>query len=430
MSQKSSDSNNHSPRNAIRHGLSCTTHLPLNGTDQAEILHLELIRIHQPKSSEERDCISELALARWKTMEFDRQLDLRDQAESAQAGQIFDRQMVGQFESDEKNWRSSPRFRVEILGNSFYGASLFEQLWSEILAALNSPIQRITLHQARNMGLLVGSSCKIHELSLDGLWLFSRFLKMEINPAQTILAWAHSSDTMLVAGDSQFIDHHFLNVSDPAKCYNELHDRAKKEKSFWLFRKRELEMEYATRRNQFIEMSMGTGLGDPNRTHEARLALRYQITAQNRADKLTRRLDGLKRHRNLLEYREAMAQERESRRLERHSRDQLNAYDITFDEQHDDDLMAVELDPVPIDLDYKDGKTAQESVETNNPQVIVSDTFAPVVQNKVLEQPIALESRLQDRIERMMKGRNRSERTRIKQQVKAMRMEMEMAVTG
>ena len=110
MSQKSSDSNNHSPRNAIRHGLSCTTHLPLNGTDQPEILHLELIRIHQPKSSEERDCISELALARWKTMEFDRQLDLRAQAESAQAGQIFDRQMVGQFESDEKSWRSSPRF--------------------------------------------------------------------------------------------------------------------------------------------------------------------------------------------------------------------------------------------------------------------------------------------------------------------------------
>ena len=189
-------------------------------------------------------------------------------------------------------------------------------------------------------------------------------------------------------------------------------------------------MEYATRRNQFIEMSMGTGLGDPNRTHEARLALRYQITAQNRADKLTRRLDGLKRHRNLLEYREAMAQERESRRLERHSRDQLTAYDITFDEQHDDDLMATELDPVSIDLDCVDGKTEQESVETNNPQVIVSDTFAPVVQNKVLEQPIALESRLQDRIERMMKGRNRSERTRIKQQVKAMRMEMEMAVTG
>ena len=173
---------------------------------------------------------------------------------------------------------------------------------------------------------------------------------------------------------------------------------------------------------------MGTGLGDPNRTHEARLALRYQITAQNRADKLTRRLDGLKRHRNLLEYREAMAQERESRRFERHSRDQLNAYDMTFDEQHDDDLMAVELDPVPIDLDFKDGKTEQESVETNNPQVIVLECFAPVVQNKIQEQSIAIEVRLQDRIERMMKGRNRSERTRIKQQVKAMRLEM--AVTG
>jgi hypothetical protein len=424
MSQITTESTTQSPRNALRHGLSSVAHLPSYGTDQTKILHLELIRVHQPQSAEERDCISELALARWKSSEIDRQLDLRAEAESAQAGQIFDRQMLDQFESDEKGWRSSPRFRAEILGNSFYGASLFEQLWTEIVAALNSPIRKITLQQSRNMALLVGSSWKIHELSLDGLWLISRFLKMENNPAQTILAWAHSCDTVLVAGDSQFIDHHFLNISDSAKCYKELHDRARKEQSYWLTRKLELEMEYATRRNQFIEMSMGTGLGDPNRTHEARLALRYQMTAQNRADKLTRRLDGLKRHRNLLEYRATMAQERKARRQERHSRDQLHAYQMPCDEQHDGELMANELDPAPINLECVESKTEQESTENDNPQVILPEVVVSAVQNKDQEHPIEFESRLQDRIERMMKGRNRSERTRIKKQVKAMRMEM------
>lgn len=428
MSQISSESNAQSPRNALRHGLSSVAHLPLYGIDKARIFHLELIRVHQPQSDEERDCISELALARWKSSEIDRQLDLRAQAESAQAGQIFDRQMLDQFESDEKGWRSSPRFRADVLGNSFYGASLFEQLWTEIVAALNSPIRKISLQQARNMALLVGSSWKIHELSLDGLWLFSRFLKMENNPAQTIKAWAQSSSTVLVVGDSEFIDHHFLSGSDPTKSYTELNERAKKEQCFWLTRKRELDMEYATLRNQFIEMSMGTGLGDPNRTHEARLALRYQITAQNRADKLTRRLDGLKRHRNLLEYRATMAQEQEARRLERHSRDQLHAYQIPCDEQHDGELMANELDPAPINLECAEGKTEHEFAEKENPQVVSSEVIATAVQNKDQEHPIEFESRLQDRIERMMKGRNRSERSRIKKQVKAMRMEM--AATG
>ncbi|MCY2935798.1 MAG: hypothetical protein NT172_16725 [Planctomycetota bacterium] len=54
-------------------------------------------------------------------------------------------------------------------------------------------------------------------------------------------------------------------------------------------------MEYATQRTRFIEIASGTGLGDPKLTTDARLALRYQITTENRADKLVRRLDGLKR---------------------------------------------------------------------------------------------------------------------------------------
>ena len=54
---------------------------------------------------------------------------------------------------------------------------------------------------------------------------------------------------------------------------------------------------------------------------------------------------------------------------------------------------------------------------------------ATAVQNKVVDQPVELEGRLQDRIERMMKGRSRSEVARIKKQVKALRRGSEMAVS-
>ena len=430
MFQKNQNFNQGHARNALRHGLSGSIHVPLDKTQQVDRLRVELIQIHQPQSSDERDCISELALARWKTSECDRQMDLRAQVESAQAGKIFDRQMLDQFQADEKLWRSSPRFRKDLLGESFHGAALFEQLWSEILASLHSGIQRISLQQAQNMALLVGSSGNVHELSPDALWLFSRFVKMEPNPVQTIKVWAISSNTTLVAGDSSFLDHHFFSLSDPAKCHKELNERATQEHKFWMLRKRDLEMEYATHRKQFIEMSMGTGLGDPKLANDARLALRYQITAQNRADKLTRRLDGLKRHRNLLEHRAAMAEERETRRIERQTRDEAAAYTMIGDVQDqddDDEMMAHNLESVLEDLTALVGQIKPDSDDTQDPS---TEEDAPAVQNKVMDQSVELEGRLQARIERMMKGRSRSERARIRKQVRAMGKESEMAGTA
>jgi hypothetical protein len=427
MIQTSSDSPNKSPMNALRHGLTSSVHVPEDKIYQVDRLRQELIRIHQPQSTDERDCISELALARWKMLETDRQMDLRIQAESEQAGMIFDRKMLDQFEIDEKLWHSHPHFRRDLLGQTYRGAALFEQLWSEILGALDSKIQRVSLTQARTMALMVGSSSKIHELSQDGLWLFSRFLKMENKPAQTILQWAQFSNTILVVGDTDFINEHFLSAANPATCHKELKQRALKEHAFWMLRKRDLEMEYATQRKQFVAMSMGTGLGDLKLANDARLALRYQITAQNRADKLTRRLDGLKRHRNLLEYRATKAEEREARRLELQSRDESATYTMMSDAQTDEnELMNHELEEA---FEGLAAMMAQNASEINKTQPDESKEVATAVQNKVVDQPVEVEGRLKDRIERMMKGRSRSEVARIKKQVKALRRGSEMAAS-
>jgi hypothetical protein len=194
-----------------------------------------------------------------------------------------------------------------------------------------------------------------------------------------------------------------------------------------MLRKRDLEMEYATQRKQFVAMSMGTGLGDLKLANDARLALRYQITAQNRADKLTRRLDGLKRHRNLLEYRATKAEEREARRLELQSRDESAAYAMMSDAQTDEnELMNHELEEA---FEGLAAMMAQNASEINKTQPDESKEVATAVQNKVVDQPVEVEGRLKDRIERMMKGRSRSEVARIKKQVKALRRGSEMAAS-
>ena len=54
---------------------------------------------------------------------------------------------------------------------------------------------------------------------------------------------------------------------------------------------------------------------------------------------------------------------------------------------------------------------------------------AAAVQNKVVDQPVDLDGLLQARIERMMKGRGRNERARIRSQVKALRRGSELATT-
>jgi hypothetical protein len=411
------------PKNAVRHGLSSSFHVPEERIRFVEHLRKELIHTHLPQSSDERDCISELALARWKLSECDRQMDLRAQSESAQAGMIFDRQMLDQFETDEKLWHSNPRFRRDLLGQTYHGASLFEQLWSEILHSLHSKIQNISLQQARNMAMLLGSSWKIHELSLDGHWLFGRFLKLEPNPAQTIIWWTHSSETIAVAGDTKLIDHHLRNAPEKSASCKELKERATNELKFWQLRKRDLEMEYATRRKQFIEMSMGTGLGDPKLANEARLALRYQITAQNRADKLLRRLDGLKRQRGLLEYRAKQAEEREARRQ---ARDLSGGFTMMSDSHEENNLVNDELETVMEDLATMMGQIQNEICDTQEPPV---QEVAAAVQNKVVDQPVEIDGLLQARIERMMKGRGRSERARIRSQVKALRRGSELATT-
>ena len=71
--------------------------------------------------------------------------------------------------------------------------------------------------------------------------------------------------------------------------------------------------------------------------------------------------------------------------------------------------------------------SGQMEPESDDVQDLPTEEDAPTVQNKVMDQPVEIEGRLQARIDRMMKGRSRSERARIRKQFTAMNKEPELA---
>jgi hypothetical protein len=93
-------------------------------------------------------------------------------------------------------------------------------------------------------------------------------------------------------------------------------------------------------------------------------------------------------------------------------------------QDQDDEMMAHNIESVLEDLTALVGQIKPDSDDTQDHS---TEEDAPAVQNKVVDQPVEIESRLQARIDRMMKGRSRSERARIRKQVTAMNKEPELA---
>ena len=429
MTQNSPETPQGPAKNAIRHGLTSTTHVPDKRMEQVEIIRSELTRIHEPQTAEERDCIHELALVRWKTFENERLHQLRIKTEAAMAGDIFDRQMVDRFEADEALWKANPRFRMDLLGRTLHGAALFVQLWTEIQSALNSKVQRMTLPQAKTMALLLGSSWKVQDLSDNALPLLGRYLKLEADPPETLKMWVEASGSDAIAGDIKLIKHHYQSSPEKIVCHKELLTRVSTEVQNWTSRKRNLEMEYATQRTRFIEMAAGTGLGDPKLTTDARLALRYQITTENRADKLVRRLDGLKRHRALLEHRQAAAAEREARRQ---AKLEQSIVVMPTEEQIEADFEGTlnELNAL-LESARNIAANAVKPAESENAQTQPTQEDAAQVRNNKSnaseESQAEFSDKFQRRLERFLKGKTKAQRARIMKQAREKQAEMRLA---
>ena len=188
-------------------------------------------------------------------------------------------------------------------------------------------------------------------------------------------------------------------------------------------------MEYATQRIRFIEMAAGTGLGDPKLTTDARLALRYQITTENRADKLVRRLDGLKRHRALIEHRQAAAAEREARRQAKLEQSMVA---MPTEEQIQADFEGTlnELNAL-LESARNIAAKAAKPAESEKPQTQNSQEDAAQVRNNKSnsseESQAEFSEKFQRRLERFLKGKTKAQRARIMKQARAKQAEMRLA---
>jgi|GEM_PF-7113639 len=114
---------------------------------------------------------------------------------------------------------------------------------------------------------------------------------------------------------------------DPARAVAEIAERASAEMSRWAKQANMLRSNYETARARAADLAVGTGAGDPALEKDFRLLSRYLTGTRNRADRLRRRLDGLKKDRKSFARRAQQAAEREARRLKKESEAARNRYE-------------------------------------------------------------------------------------------------------
>ncbi|MCY2932969.1 MAG: hypothetical protein NT172_02280, partial [Planctomycetota bacterium] len=157
--------------------------------------------------------------------------------------------------------------------------------------------------------------------------------------------------------------------------------------------------------------------------------LRYQITTENRADKLVRRLDGLKRHRALLEHRQAAAAEREARRQAKLEQSMV-AMPTEQEIEADFEGTLNELNAL-LESARNIAANAAKPAESEKPQTQNSQEDAAQVRNKKSNAPEESQAEFSDkfqrRLERFLKGKTKAQRARIMKQARAKQAEMRLA---
>jgi hypothetical protein len=303
--------------NAVKHGLSSKLYMPAHAQEPICQIEEELIRIFSPESETESHIVRELSVAYWKRQEHDRLHSLRVEQETRVAGELFDRQQETKFREDLSNLNQGPQFFRDILGRTYLGAMYFRNLWSQISDSLSPSGSGMTLNQAWNAALSEQSPAHVQEINSQGWWIFERFLASSLCPQEQADEWLRQSGTKESKCDALHANHHLKNAPDSGQSKTELQIRARERLTHWSGVEDQLKPEYDLEKNRFGMMSMGLGLGDKELMNESRLALRYWTTAQRIVEKLERRLETLKKGRELQRHRVLQAELRETNQRER-----------------------------------------------------------------------------------------------------------------
>lgn len=288
-------------RNAIKHGFCSSVFIAAENAGHVNQIRQELVETYQPALAEEFQIIDDLALARLKTFENQKLLHQRTTEEKAHAATLFDQQNRRAHSRAVADWRNDPAPHLPFLTADPLGIDLLLAIWTDLAAALGADTRTVSLSQACDAALALGSHWQIQKIGHQGRRLIGLYLAMHPNPEQQIDHWVAISKGPNQASDLYLAHEIYALAPPPNQARWELDEMISSEIRRLNALKQSVAMLNAARQEQFVAKSCGLGLTDPARQTEARLFMRYYHADQNRADKLQSRLEqfgrGLYQHR-------------------------------------------------------------------------------------------------------------------------------------
>ncbi|MBI1322141.1 hypothetical protein GC170_03000 [bacterium] len=319
--------------NALKHGFCASKILSPETLARADAIRDELAKIHEPWSAEEDDAIAQLALAR--AQQFDLELAMHRKAtdEKARAAELYERTAQDRFHADLARFRENPALFGSLPGMTWHGADWLEKLWRQIAGELapdpagNSACLPFAL--ACEAAAALGSPWQVDLADAEAGWFMARWIRIAPDPDAALELWVDRSKALDGLKFARSRAKKFLDQApaDPGEAATELAARTNREYERWSLQARALRTNYETARDTAAEAAVGTGSGDARLEKEFRLLSRYLTSARNRADRLQRRLDGLKKDRKALAYRAQRDAEREARKLKKASEKAMRQFE-------------------------------------------------------------------------------------------------------
>jgi hypothetical protein len=297
------DSRKSSRPNALKHGLTAWRYVSPEQTERVEAVRAELVNCHRPQSTEEWDLIDQIALARVRLYDAEASHDARVRYEKLNAEELYNRRQRDRFVSDLKAWREDPFASSLVFGTTLLSATYLSDIWGAADDGLASGCG-ITYEQIKELLTAEGANWRVGRLDVRSGRLMSLFLSLQEDAEPAIERWVADSRAGVRAPGpiEEDLDraHWFLAAAPEAEeAHAELAARTREKSDYWTSQAAMLQHFYQKGRGMAAEMAMGLGADDPDSAKEARLAFRYLISATNRAEKLERRLEALKKMRPL-----------------------------------------------------------------------------------------------------------------------------------
>ncbi|MBI1323694.1 hypothetical protein GC170_10985 [bacterium] len=288
--------------NAIKHGFCAVKYVSDKLSALADRIRIELMRIHDPCTDEEIDTIEDLALAKAHLQHIESAWDKTADQDASKARDHYRRQSISQFRNDLNFWADAPATNLETIGRTFGGAEYFVRLWTGIVESLAPGGPGLTFDQASKAALSKGSHWEISLMNSSGAWIMTRFVRTAIDPAGELCKWIATSGG---STDRSRAEWYLERTPDRAASRAELAAEAALQLERWSKRLKELRQDYETKSDTAAECFMGILPGDRTQTDKFRLHLRYLTGARNQVERCQKRLDALKKGRNLAAHRSA-----------------------------------------------------------------------------------------------------------------------------